>query len=49
MKSLETVGRVIHTHTQAFLNNVIASNCKTFDVSKNKKDLNYTVISTVIF
>ena len=47
MKSLETVGRV--THTQAFLNNVIASNCKTFDVSKNKKDLNYTVISTVIF
>ena len=51
MKNLETVGRVTHTHThtQAFLNNVIASNCKTFDVSKNKKDLNYTVISTVIF
>ena len=38
-KSLETVAGVTHTHThtQAFLNNVIASDCKTFHVPKNRK------------
>ena len=42
-KSLETVGRVTHTHThtQVFLNNIIASNCKTFCVPKIIKNLEY--------
>ena len=35
IKSLETVAGV--THTQVFLNNVIASDCKTFNVPKNRK------------
>ena len=40
-KSLETVVAVTHTHTQAFFSNVIASNCKTFNVPKNIKNLKY--------
>ena len=45
-KSLETVGRVTHTHThtQAFLNNQIASNCKAFCVPKNRRNLEYNRI-----
>lgn len=39
MKSLESFEAV--THTQAFLNNVITSDCKTFHVSKNIKNLEY--------
>ena len=43
MKSLESLEAVTHTytHTQAFLNNVITSDCKTFHVSKNIKNLEY--------
>ena len=43
MKSLETVARVTHTHThtQAFLNNIIASDCKTFNISENRRNLKY--------
>ena len=46
-KSLETVGRVTHTHThththtQAFLDNEIARNSKTFNIPKNIKNLEY--------
>ena len=39
IKSLETVGRVTHTHTQAFLDNEIASNSKAFNIPKNMKNL----------
>ena len=39
MKNLETVVAV--THRQVFLSNVIASNCKAFNVSKNIKNLKY--------
>ena len=41
IKSLETVGRVTHTHThtQAFLDNEIASNSKAFSIPKNMKNL----------
>ena len=42
MKSLETVGRVTHTHTQAFLDNKIARNSKAFNVLKNRKNLEYS-------
>ena len=35
IKNLETVGRV--THTQAFLDNEIARNSKTFNIPKNIK------------
>ena len=35
MKSLETVVAV--THTQVVLDNQIASNCKAFNVLKNRK------------
>lgn len=38
-KSLETVGRVTHTHTQAFLDNEIASNSKAFSILKNRRNL----------
>ena len=38
-KSLETVGRVTHTHTQAFLDNEIARNSKTFNIPKNIENL----------
>ncbi len=41
IKSLETVAGVTHTHTQVFLNNIIASNCKTFCVPKIIKNLEY--------
>ena len=41
IKSLETVGRVTHTHTQPFLDNGIASNSKTFNIPKNMKNLKY--------
>ena len=39
MKSLETVVAVTHTHThtQVVLDNQIASNCKAFNVLKNRK------------
>ena len=42
-KIIETVGRVTHTHThtQAFLDNKIASNSKTFNIPKNIKNLEY--------
>lgn len=36
-KSLETVGRV--AHTQAFLDNEIASNSKAFSILKNRRNL----------
>ncbi len=41
IKSLETVGRVTHTHThtQPVLDNEIASNSKAFNILKNKKNL----------
>ena len=48
-KSLETVGRVTHTHTQAFLNNQIASNCKAFDVPKNRRNLEYNRIKSRLY
>ena len=41
IKSLETVGRVAHTHTQSFLDNGIARNSKTFNIPKNMKNLKY--------
>ena len=44
MKSLETVGRVTHTHTQALLDNEIASNSKAFCVPKNRRNLEYNRI-----
>ena len=42
MKSLETVGRVTHTYTQPFLDNEIARNSKTFNILKNRKNLEYS-------
>ena len=41
IKSLETVAAVTHTHThtQAFLDNEIASNSKAFSIPKNMKNL----------
>ena len=39
IKSLETVGRVTHTHTQPFLDNEIARNSKAFNIPKNMKNL----------
>ena len=42
MKSLETVVDVTHTHTQVVLDNQIASNCKAFNVLKNRKNLEYS-------
>ena len=39
MKSLETVGRVTYTHTQASLDNEIARNSKAFSVPKNIENL----------
>lgn len=39
IKSLKTVGRVAHTHTQPVLDNEIASNSKAFNILKNKKNL----------
>ena len=46
MKSLETVVAVTHTHTQAVLNNQIASNCKAFNVPKNRGNLEYNRIKS---
>ena len=50
IKSLETVAGVTHTHTQVFLNNVIASNCKTFYVPINiRRNLKFNcILMTVI-
>ena len=52
IKSLETVGRVthIHTHTQAFLDNEIASNSKAFNVPINeRRNLKFNcILMTVI-
>ena len=39
IKSLETVGRVTHTHTQPFLDNEIARNSKAFSILKNRRNL----------
>ena len=51
-KSLETVGRVTHTHThtQAFLDNEIASNSKAFNVPINeRRNLKFNcILMTVI-
>ena len=41
MKSLETLGAVTHTHTQAFTSELIARNSKTFCVPKNRRNLDY--------
>ena len=51
MKSLETVGRVTHTHThtQVVLDNQIARNSKVFRVPKNGKNLEHSCHDTVIF
>ncbi len=46
MKSLETIVAVIYTHTQAVLNNQIASNCKAFNVLKNRRNLEYNRIKS---
>ena len=43
-KSLETVVAVTYTHTQAVLNNEIARNSKTFNVLKNRGNLEYNRI-----
>ena len=48
MKSLVTVGAVTHTHTLILLNNTIASNSRTFNVPKNRRNLNYNCIPLAI-
>ena len=43
MKSLETLVAVTHTytHTQVFTSEIIARDSKTFNVPKNRRNLDY--------
>ena len=41
-KSLESLEAVTHTHTHtSILNNLIARNCKTFNIPENIRNLKY--------
>ena len=41
MKSLETLVAVTHTHTQAFTSEIVARDSKSFNVPKNRRNLDY--------
>ena len=46
MKSLETLGAVAHTHL--YVSELIARNSKTFIVPKNRRNLNYDQVPSLV-